>query len=39
MTKLVSLEDFLSHRTGLESADLMLQAGIPEEVTRDDMIK
>ena len=39
MTNLVSLEDFFSHRTGLESADLMFQAGVPKGVTRDDMIQ
>ncbi|XP_063419040.1 uncharacterized protein LOC134701851 [Mytilus trossulus] len=39
ITDSVTLEDILSHRTGLGSADLLLQAGIPEYVTREQMMK
>ncbi|VDH96975.1 Hypothetical predicted protein [Mytilus galloprovincialis] len=34
----VSLEDFLSHRTGLESADLLLQAGEGGHRSREDLL-
>ncbi|CAC5410504.1 unnamed protein product [Mytilus coruscus] len=37
-TSLVSLEDFLSHRTGLESADVLLQAGEGGHRSRGDLI-
>ncbi|XP_076101651.1 uncharacterized protein LOC143071306 [Mytilus galloprovincialis] len=39
ITDSVTLEDILSHRTGLGSADILLQAGIPEYVTREQMMK
>ncbi|CAG2197971.1 unnamed protein product [Mytilus edulis] len=38
ITDSVTLEDILSHRTGLGSADILLQAGIPEYVTREQMM-
>jgi hypothetical protein len=39
MTDSVSLTDILSHRTGLISADLLLQAGVPASVTREKLMK
>ncbi|XP_052098779.1 uncharacterized protein LOC127733463 [Mytilus californianus] len=39
ITDSVTLEDILSHRTGLASADLLLQAGISDSFTREHMMK
>lgn len=39
ITDYVTLADVLSHRTGLASADLLLQAGVSKSVTREQQMK